>query len=358
MLCQGVSTTALRENSLIPHGKRNILGFLRFALQIAAKLAELRRAAQNDTRGGAWRLSVVAVMLASPSALFAHTGDEAVTPQTLWSAWTWDPLIVISLLIAAMLYIRGLRRGAKAFKWQMISFAVGWLTLLIALISPLHRLGSVLFSAHMSQHELLMLMAAPLLVLGRPLVPFLFAFSPPWRLRIGQITKTKWLSVVWKKLTQPLNVWLLHGFTLWIWHLPSLYQATLESDFVHALQHISFLGTALLFWWTLIHGRYGRMGYGTAVFYIFTTAVHSSILGALLTLAGNVWYPIYQGRTILFGMRAIEDQQLGGLIMWIPSGIVFVVLGLALFAAWLGESERRLQYSKLEAVMHAQGGPE
>ena len=238
------------------------------------------------------------------------------------------------------------------------SFAAGWLTLLIALISPLHQLGSVLFAAHMSQHELLMLIAAPLLVLGRPLVPFLFAFSPEWRISIGRITKLKSLNAVWKKLTQPLSVWLLHGFTLWIWHLPSLYQATLESDFIHALQHISFLGTALLFWWTLIYGRYGRMGYGTAVLYIFTTGVHSSILGALLTFSHNVWYPIYDGRTIAFGLKAIEDQQLGGLIMWVPSGMVFIALGLALFAAWLGESERRLEYSRLQAVIRASGGAE
>src|SRR5438270_4713486 len=304
------------------------------------------------------KVLTLAPVLLFPATVLAHTGEGPVTPQSLWSAWTWDPLILVLLLISALLYIRGLGRGAKASKWQITSFASGWLTLLIALISPLHRLGSVLFSAHMSQHELLMLIAAPLLVLGRPIVPFLFAFSPPWRLRIGHVTKTKWLSEIWKKLTQPLNVWLLHGFTLWIWHLPALYQATLESDFIHALQHISFLGTALLFWWTLIHGRYGRMGYGTAVFYIFTTAVHSSILGALLTFSHNVWYPIYDGRTIAFGLKAIEDQQLGGLIMWVPSGMVFIALGLALFAAWLGESERRLEYSRLQAVIRASGGAE
>jgi cytochrome c oxidase assembly factor CtaG len=109
-----------------------------------------------------------------------------------------------------------------------------------------------------------------------------------------------------------------------------------------------FLGTALLFWWTLLHGRYGRMGYGVAVIYVFTTAVHTSILGALMTFAQNVWYPIYDGRTAAWHLTALQDQQIGGLVMWVPAGIVFILLGLALLAAWIGESDRRVAYTRAE----------
>ena len=301
------------------------------------------------------RISLVVAALATSA--HADSGEAALQPHDLWRAWSWDPVIVIALLLSAAFYVRGLlvmrRAGAlhSITRWQIASFVTGCFALVIALLSPLHRLGSALFSAHMSQHELLMLIAAPLLVLGRPLIVFIWAFSPDARSRIGVFTKSKWFSTAWRAGTAPVLVWLLHGFTLWIWHLPALYQATLRSDFIHALQHLSFLGTALLFWWTLVHGRYGHMGYGAAVLYIFTTAVHSSILGALLTFARTVWYPIYDGRTIPFGLTALEDQQLGGLIMWIPSGIVFVVIGLALFAAWIGESERRVAYTQSESLI-------
>jgi putative membrane protein len=301
------------------------------------------------------RISTALAVLATTA--YAHSGEAPLQPQDLWTAWSWDPLIVIALLLSAGLYVRGLlvmrREGAlhSVTPWQIASFTSGCFALVVALLSPLHRLGSALFSAHMTQHELLMLVAAPLLVLGRPLIVFVWAFSRVTRSRIGAFTKSAPFSTLWRAAMAPVLVWLLHGFTLWIWHLPVLYQATLRSDLVHALQHVSFLGTALLFWWTLVHGRYGHMSYGAAVVYVFTTAVHNSILGALLTFARTVWYPIYDGRTAPFGLTALEDQQLGGLIMWIPSGIVFVVIGLALFAAWIGESERRVAYTQADSLL-------
>ena len=293
---------------------------------------------------------------------YAHSEGTGVQPHDLLTAWSWDPLIVIGLLLSAGFYVRGLlvmvHEGTlhSVTTWQIASFISGWIALVVALVSPLHRLGSALFSVHMAQHELLMLVAAPLLVLGSPVIVFLWAFSSTTRSRIGALAKSESFRTVWRSATAPVLAWLLHGFTLWIWHLPVLYQATLRSDFVHALQHVSFLGTALLFWWALTHGRYGHMGYGAAVLYIFTTAVHSSILGALLTFARSVWYPIYDGRTIPFGLTALEDQQLGGLIMWIPSGIVFIVIGLALFAAWIGESERRVAYTQSESLVRISEG--
>ena len=100
---------------------------------------------------------------------------------------------------------------------------------------------------------------------------------------------------------------------LWAWHIPFLFQATLESTWVHAFQHASFLGSALLFWWAVLHGRSRPMGFGAAVLYMFTTALHSGLLGALLTFARSAWYPVYSGTTQPWGLSPLEDQQLGGL---------------------------------------------
>jgi putative membrane protein len=145
----------------------------------------------------------------------------------------------------------------------------------------------------------------------------------------------------------------LHGLALWGWHLPALYQAALGSVVIHATEHICFLATACLFWWALIHGRYGRLGYGIAVVFVFVTAVHSEVLGALLTFAPRVWYPLYAARSSAAGLDPLEDQQLAGLIMWIPFGVIFLIVGLALFAAWLGEAERRVALTQSELLRKA-----
>jgi cytochrome c oxidase assembly factor CtaG len=267
-------------------------------------------------------------------------GGQPHNWHDLVRAWSFDPLVVSGLMLTAGLFVVGLWKQKSARTGEPIFFMLGWLALVIALVSPLHAWGRVLFSAHMTQHEVLMLVAAPLLVLGRPLV-FLWAFPVPWSRRIGNIGKIGWVSRAWRFLTIPLVAWLVHAVALWVWHVPVLFDAVLQNEWVHTLQHISFLGSALLFWWALIHGPQGAMGYGAAVLYLFTTSIHSGALGALLTIAGAVWYPSYIGLTDSWGLTPLEDQQLGGLIMWIPAGLVYLIAGLALFVGWMREAELR-----------------
>jgi hypothetical protein len=203
-------------------------------------------------------------------------------------AWSFEPFVVIALALSAWLYRRGARRMVNRSLRDAESFAflAGWLTLVIALVSPLDRLGAALFSAHMTQHEVLMLIAAPLLILGRPLAPFLLALPAHWRRELTAPWKTGMARRGWRFLVSPFVAWLTHAVVLWVWHAPALFQATLESESVHAAQHLSFLVSALLFCEALIHGRERRLGYGAAVIYVFTTAVHTSALGALLTFSG------------------------------------------------------------------------
>jgi cytochrome c oxidase assembly factor CtaG len=104
------------------------------------------------------------------------------------------------------------------------------------------------------------------------------------------------------------------------------------------LQHAMFISTSVLFWWGLVYGRYGRAGYGAAVFYVFTTAIHTGILGAMLTFAPSPLYGVYASPG---HQDPLGDQQLAGLVMWIPAGLLLTVMGVGLFAAWLGEAERR-----------------
>jgi putative membrane protein len=272
-------------------------------------------------------------------------GSAAVHLIEAWSAW--DLLVGGGLLLSGAVYAVGLWRlwqRAGAWRgvrwWEALAFATAWSTMAVALLSPLDTLSERLFSAHMTQHELLMLVAAPLFVLGRPLV--VLPWVLPARVRLGL---RRWQAPVlvegWRKLTAPVVVLLLHGAVVWIWHVPALFEAALHSDAVHAVQHVGFFWTAALFWWALVHGRYGRLGYGISVVFVFLTAMHQGVLGALLTFAPESWYPTYAARAEAHAVDAVADQQLAGLLMWVPSGVIFLVIGLALFAAWLGEAERR-----------------
>jgi cytochrome c oxidase assembly factor CtaG len=258
--------------------------------------------------------------------------------EEVWNEWSFEPGLVIPLAVTAVLYALGRRQPRSGTSLQSACFWVGWAALTLALISPLHELGEALFSAHMVQHEVLMLIAAPLLVLSRPLVPFLRALPFEWRRTAGRWSKIAAVQSVWRSLTRPFHAWLIHAAALWIWHYPLFFQATLTSDWIHAAQHISFLGSALLFWWALFYGR-GQNSYGTGVLYIFTTGVHTGILGALLTLTTRIWYPAYQNSAAAWGFTALEDQQLGGLIMWVPASLVYLAAGLVLFGAWLRTSD-------------------
>lgn len=294
------------------------------------------------------------------AAIWIH--EPPITPVNWAGAWSWEIGIVIPLVASSALYLKGMlaiyarNRISPAVRlWEVASFWIGWLTLVVALLSPLHRLGEALFSAHMTQHELLMVLAAPLLVLGRPLIVSLFALPAAWRSPATAWTRLPFIRGTWNFFTGAAMVWVIHAFTIWIWHIPALYEATLDNEFIHAMQHTMFLGAALLFWWTLIHGAYGRLGYGIAFVYVFTTAIHTSVLGALMTFAQRIWYPIYDGRTAPWHLTPLQDQQLGGLIMWIPSGTVFIVAGLAMFAAWIGESDRRGRLSRLEELTSSAG---
>ncbi len=274
--------------------------------------------------------------------------------------WTWEPWTVALLLVSAALYAMGTRaiwakagigRGVRV--WQAAAFAAALISIAAALLSPIAWLSEILFSVHMTQHEILMLISAPLLVFGQPLIAMLWAFPAAARERWSHWSQRRAVGTAWQTLTAPLVVFLLHALAVWIWHAPALYEAALRSTAIHALEHLSFVLTAALFWWGMVHGRYGRMAYGAGVLYVFLTAVHTSVLGALMTISPGVLYPSYSAAAAPWHLDALEDQQLAGLLMWVPSGVIFIVFGLALFAAWLGESGRRASLGAIAAARAA-----
>ncbi|MCB5187500.1 cytochrome c oxidase assembly protein [Methylobacillus caricis] len=246
-----------------------------------------------------------------------------------------DYWVAIPILLSLILYLIGIYRltakaGRPTYDSQLRTkaFLVAWIILVIALLSPVDTLGNAYFSVHMVQHELLMIISAPLFVLARPLPIWAWAVTHQWAGRIGRITSSKRFSSAWRFLTTPLFAWIIHASVLWGWHVPALFEAALHDTLVHDIQHLSFFFSALLFWWSLVNFRRGRNTTVSSLVSLFTTALHTALLGALLTFSNKVWYPTYAATVGGSLELALQDQQLGGLIMWIPGGLAYLAVAL------------------------------
>ena len=305
------------------------------------------------TRFIAW---ITAGSLLALPAWASPIGDVVERP-----AWTWPPVVVVCLLLTAGIYSLGiskmLRSDAKSSlrRIAVLYFVLGWISLVVALDSPIHEIGEQLFWVHMTQHEILMLISAPLFVFGRPLIPLLFALPLSWRERAAALGRTKAFRKAWNTISTPIVAWVLSAIALWIWHIPWLFDQALQSDWIHAAQHTTFLVTALLFWWPLAN-RTSALDYGAGVAYVFTTALHTSVLGALLTFAPRVWYSSYLATAFAWHITALEDQQLGGLIMWIPAGTLLLIVALVLLFKWMNESDARWQYTRMADLTRSSNG--
>jgi putative membrane protein len=210
--------------------------------------------------------------------------------------------------------------------------------LVLALVSPLDALASRLFSAHMIQHEVLMIAAAPLLVVASPLAIWAWALPFEWRRALGRLFHRPAWRVPWRLTTRPAAAWVLHALALWLWHIPGWFDAALRSEALHTLQHLSFFLTALVFWWSVL-GTAARRHSGVALLSIFTTMVHTGALGAILTLSRTPWYAAYTTTTYPFGLTPLQDQQLGGVVMWVPAGFVYIICGLFVAIRILGRAD-------------------
>jgi putative membrane protein len=245
-----------------------------------------------------------------------------------------EPSVLLGVAIAGSVYGRGVARlwsragrGHGVSVWQVAVFSSGLLVVLIALESPLDAVSAQLFAAHMAQHLLLILVAGPFLVLGAPLLPVLWALPEASRRGLGAVWKN--VSV----LAKPGVAFTLHSLALWAWHVPVLYAAAIDNRLVHVLEHVSFLGTAILFWFAIL--KPGRPAFGLGVLLVFALALQSSILGALLAFSPTPWYSAHLSSASQWGLSPLEDQQIAGLSMWVPGGGIYLASALGLFTAWL-----------------------
>jgi putative membrane protein len=259
--------------------------------------------------------------------------------------WTFDPWIIVPLSLSAVVY--GLGAGHLAQRsdlrrrgWEHACYVAGWLALAAALVSPLHWLGEHLFTFHMIEHEIVMAMSAPLLIAARPIGTMLWSLPRRARAIAGRLLRGRAIVTAWDWLSSGGNATVLHGIAIWAWHVPVLFDAAVTNVAMHRLQHLSFLLTAMLFWWSVLY----RSNSGLAAWHLFVTMMHTSILGALMALAPKVLYQAQTESAAEWGLPPLQDQQLAGLIMWIPAGTIYAGAAMALILIWIrksGEVRRR-----------------
>lgn len=266
---------------------------------------------------------------------FAH---EIAIPISNTDSLDGSSIIIAgNLLFFSVLYFRGWKKHRLRFPQeknrslrQLIFFASAQLTLLVALLSSLERWAENLAWVHMLQHILLMMVAPPLLAMSS--VKYIFQWSLP-----AKIWRQLWLlrrkfQALLIHLENSAFILFSYAFILWLWHLPSFYEQALKGVFVHNLQHLSFFASSYWFWSILLDPFSKRpVQPGLALFYIFVTSIHTMILGVLMALSPRVWYGIYEVRAPRLGWDPLIDQQLAGIIMWMPAGVTYLVVAILLF---------------------------
>lgn len=266
-------------------------------------------------------------------------------------SWAWRPEIMLTLGLAAVVHLVGRWRlkqrvGASSrivSPWRTTSYLAGLAVVWVALMSPIDVLSGQYFFMHMVQHLLLVMVAAPLLLLANPMPIMLWGLPSGLRLEIG-----RWLRPgapfrrILRAVTTPGLAWLYLMASVIGWHMPSAYNAALESDLVHDLEHLSFFVPAVLFWWHVIGAApyiHPRLSRGARIGYVVAAVPPTALTGIVISFSGEPIYTYYESVPRLGTMTVLEDQMLAGTLMWIPGSMMYIVAALILVAQIAGEEE-------------------
>jgi len=288
------------------------------------------------------RLSIATLVVIMIAFVFVVTPVAAhdsgpLAPYELARAWRRDPLLLLGLVSVGWLYSQGVKTlwwragvGQGISHWQALAFNGGLTVLLLAFVSPLGALSDYLFAAHMAQHLLLLVVAAPLLVLGSAPQALVWAFPQSWRRRLAYWWSRQIdLHVAWRFLTQPRVTWGVHLGMLWVWQIPYMYKVALQDPVVHTVQHGVFLGVALLFWGLLLRTSRNDLPTAAGLQFIFTTALCSALLSIGIAFSPLLWHSGYTTTTTYWSLTPLADQRLAGLIL----GVTMVTVYLSV--AWV-----------------------
>jgi putative membrane protein len=271
-----------------------------------------------------------------------------------WNRWDLHPSVVVGLVLlgGVHVYLGGLKSGGR----HVASFAAALLVLFVALNGPLHNLSDTyLFSAHMSQHLLLTLVFPPLLLYGTP--------SAVMR----QLLRPRWVMAAARVLTRPLVAAAVFTAPIVLWHVPAFYEAALRDHDLHIVQHLVFLTTAVIMWWPVLSPvpELPRLPHLLQMLYLFLLGIPMSITGALIALSDRVLYPFYAAAPRVGGLSPLDDQQVGGLLMWVLGGLMLWIVMTVIwfrYSVWdqRGDAERGVPveaYGDVKTVRRAAQEP-
>lgn len=252
----------------------------------------------------------------------------------MWRAWNLDPLLLVALAVTVWVYARGRRAGLDP--WRFRAFVVGVAAILTALVSPVDALADTLLAGHMVQHVLLVGVAAPLLAFAQP-APVIMRGLPASLRRIVVVARRgSRLDVERIRRTRhPLTRLVLYVVVIWTWHASTLYGAAVEHRWVHVVEHGLFLGVALAVWNVIVGSTRPRADLGVGVVMIFGLLLQGVALSALMTFSTAPWYDVYASPPRRWGLDAMTDQHLAGLIMWFPTGLLYTTIAVLLAVRWL-----------------------
>ena len=292
--------------------------------------------------------------------VFAHVPDDNAS----FTDWNWRPDVLLVLLPIGFIYARGwlrllFRSGRAVKKWQLFLYLTGLVSVGVALLSPIDALASTLLSMHMVQHLLLLMIAPLLLLLANPLAVFLWGLPSGIRNKVGRLFSPGCLfrKVLWGLTLMPVT-WPLYVVNLWTWHHPALYQMALRNGWAHDLQHLLFFSTAILFWWPITNPAprlHGTISYGFRIVYLVAATLQNTLLGMAISIPERVLYPFYATGPRLRALAPIDDQALGGGIMWV-SGHMYLIPILVLVAKLLKQEEATVTGSSTEEVLKRSHG--
>jgi putative membrane protein len=274
------------------------------------------------------------------------------TLSVLLLSWAWRPEIMLTLGLAAVLHLVGRRRlkqrGSTRLvsPWRSVAYLSGLAVLWVALMSPIDVLSGQYFYMHMIQHLLLVMIAPPLLLIADPMPIMLWGLPSALRLEVG-----RWLQPdagfrrVLRSLTTPGLVWLYTVVALVAWHEPIAYNATLESELIHDLEHLTFFGAAMLFWWHVIGAAphiHRRLSRGVRIGYVLSVVPATALTGIAISFSGKPIYRHYTTVPRLGKMTVMQDQMLGGVLMWIPGSMMYIIAALVLIARLIQAEDQRV----------------
>jgi len=286
--------------------------------------------------------------LALPGIALAHgAAAPAPTFPGVLLQWSFDPLPLVGIIATAAAYLWAVRRVNSAHPtnrqppYRTWLFLAGLAALGVALLSPIEAYEGSLFSVHMVQHMLLELVAAPLLLAGAPITLTLRVARPSVRRWLLAVLQSRVVHVI----SFPVVAWVLFAAVNWGWHFSVLYDQALENQALHYFQHATFLAAALLFWWPVVGADPSpwRLPHPVRLLYLFLAMPQNSFLGVALMSAPTVLYPHYVTNLRDWGLSPLDDQALGGVIMWVVGDLCFLAAMMVMVVLWMRHEDRRTE---------------